>query len=160
MNITITTETENKAMSRTELEGSISFTGKTPSADEVKKKIAEMKKAKEELVVVKNISTHFGEQTASLSAVVYTDKKKMDLIEPKKKEKKKKEGEGGEGEKKEAPKEGAKKEDKPAEDKKEEAKKEEKPKEEKPAADTTEDKSSESQAKPEKKEEPKPEKKK
>ena len=121
MEIRIEKENENKPMSRAEITGVLSFQERTPSKIEVRKKLAELRKCDESLVAIKEIFTHFGKQTADFAACIYTDKKKMESIEPKPGKKKKagaKEG-AAEGEAKPAEK---KKEEAPKDDKAEEKK--------------------------------------
>jgi small subunit ribosomal protein S24e len=87
MEIKIIEQKDKPVLSRKEIIAEISFTGKTPSNEEVRKKIAEESKADEELVVVKNIYTEFGLTKAKVNAYVYNSKEKLESIEPKKKEK-------------------------------------------------------------------------
>ena len=77
-------------MSRTEILLELSYAEqKTPSRDELKKKIAADLKADEKLIVVKKISPSFG--VTKTTAAIYQYKTEEDLkkIEPKPKEKKK-----------------------------------------------------------------------
>jgi ribosomal protein S24E len=116
---------ENPLLSRTELLAEITFEKATPSNEEIKKQIASELKTDENLVVVKNIDTHFGSMNATVIAFVYNSKEDIEKIEPKPKEKK---GAKKPAEKPaEAPKKETPKEEKPAEaPKKEEAKEEKK----------------------------------
>lgn len=140
-----------------------SFEGKTPSRQEFRKEIAANLKAKEELVIIKNINTEFGYRMAKVLVHVYKKKEDIEAVEPKYvmkrhevKEKKEKpkpapeakptpEGEATEGEPKvedkpaEEPKAEALAEPEPAEKKKEETPPKEGPKaEEAPAEDKPE----------------------
>lgn len=119
MEVKIIEQKEQPILSRKELTAEISFTGKTPSNEEVRKKVAEALKVKEELVAVRNIYTEFGLTKAKVNACVYENKEKLDSIEPKKKEKAKPGGEKKEEKAEEKPKQEAKKEEAKPEEKKE-----------------------------------------
>jgi ribosomal protein S24E len=82
MQLEINEQRENQLLSRTEVSGKLSFEQSTPSKEEVKKSIASKLKAKEQLIVIKNIGTKFGARTASLSAYVYKDEDSFKRIEP------------------------------------------------------------------------------
>jgi len=86
MNIMNIQKHEKPLLSRTEITGEIAYTGVTPSKDVLKKKLVEQLKTKEELVIVKNIITTFGEGKASFLAYLYSSKEEMQKIEPKEKE--------------------------------------------------------------------------
>jgi small subunit ribosomal protein S24e len=128
MQLKITEKREEELLSRTAIKLHIIFDKATPSKEELKKAIASELKADENLVVVKDIYTEFGNSEADVNAYVYTSKEEMQKIEPKPKKKAKP---GTKTSKSESDSVQAKKEEKPAE-KKEEAPKEE-AKEEKPA---------------------------
>lgn len=85
MNLTITDQKEEPLLSRKEIIAEITFDKATPSKEEVKKAIAAQLKADESLIVVKNIYTEFGTPKAKSRAYIYSSKKDMDNIEPKKK---------------------------------------------------------------------------
>ncbi len=181
MNLEILTKEAKPLLNLTEVEARITFEGATPSKEVVHAALAKELKAKPELVIVREVATDYGNQSGKVQAMVYKDRKSLELLERasmiKKHdfEAKKKAAEGdkpaeapaekpAEGEKAEEPvAEGEKKEDAPKEESpetpKEEAKPEEKkedaPKEESPKE---EEKPAESPA--EKKEEAKPEEKK
>ncbi len=89
MEIKITHRKENQLLSRTEINGTINFTGATPNFDALKKDLAEVLRASEETIVVKEIYTKFGFPKADFRAFAYQTKEKLEFIEPKKKEKKK-----------------------------------------------------------------------
>lgn len=80
---------EKPLLSRTEITGEIVFSGVTPSNDTLKKKLAEVLKASEELVVVRKIATYYGDEKATFLAYVYKTKEDMLKIEPKEKKGKK-----------------------------------------------------------------------
>ena len=97
MEIKIIQKKKNPLLSRLEVEAEASFLNEaTPKKGDVKKKIASMEKADENLVVVKNISMKFGEGKANFLTYIYESKDKLIGIEPKKKSKK---GTGGEAKK-------------------------------------------------------------
>ena len=83
MNIEITINNDRPVLSRKEIEAKLSFEGTTPSRNEVVKEVAKKTGAKEELVVVREIKTSFGETTAKVTAFVYTDAKVMKDVEGK-----------------------------------------------------------------------------
>ena len=89
MELTITEEKPNPYLKRKEVQGKITFENATPSNTDVRKKISEMMKANEELIVMKHIYTQFGSQKAKFLAYIYESKEMKNKIEPKKKEKKK-----------------------------------------------------------------------
>jgi len=92
MKINILKDDHKALLSRFELNTEIEFEGATPSKEAVKKEIAKKQKKNEEVIVVKNIFTKFGTNTASSLIYIYDNKKNMDSIEPKvKKDGKKKE---------------------------------------------------------------------
>ena len=89
MEIKIIQKKKNPLLSRLEVEAEASFLNEaTPKKEDVKKKIASMEKADENLVVVKNISMKFGEGKANFLTYIYESKDKLIGIEPKKKSKK------------------------------------------------------------------------
>ncbi len=75
MDLTITTQFDNALLGRTDVAGDISYTGVTPSNTDVATAIAKKIKAKEELIVVKQIATKFSTQSATFKAVSYKDAK-------------------------------------------------------------------------------------
>ena len=130
MGLEIKEQKEAPLLSRKEIKAVLTFSHKaTPTNEAVQKQVADAVKADAKTVVVKQIMTRFGEQTADVSAYVYDSEAARDSIEPKTKIKKKK---AGEAEEKPAEKPA---EEKPAEKKKpaEKEKPAEKPAEEKAA---------------------------
>ena len=92
MEMTITEEKQNPYLKRKEIQGKITFTGATPSNVDTTKKLSEMTKSTEELVVIKHIYTQFGNQKGKFLAYIYETEEMKKKIEPKKKEKKKQGG--------------------------------------------------------------------
>ena len=64
---------EQPLLSRTWVNGEVSFEGPTPSNDKLSKDIASAMKSDISLVVMKSIRTVFGLRKASFSAAVYKD---------------------------------------------------------------------------------------
>lgn len=81
MNVTIVDEKTAPLFSRKEIAMDIIFEKSTPSKEELKKYLATLKKADENLVVVKKIYTKFGYTTASALAYVYDNLKSKELGE-------------------------------------------------------------------------------
>lgn len=130
MELKIIKKQDNPLLSRTEIKAELNFFKEPiPKKEDVKKKLASIEKANENLVVVKTIYSSFGTGKADVVAYIYKSEEELKNIEPQKKEKKAggeaapKEEAKGEQKKEEAPKEEAKKESKEAvkEEKKEEA---------------------------------------
>jgi len=90
MNVQKIQERKNALLSRREITGVITFTGATPSNNEVRKQLATKLSADEKLVVIKQVLTEYGDATAEISAVVYDSEDVKKTLEPKVKEKKKK----------------------------------------------------------------------
>src|SRR3989338_4186425 len=89
MNLEITEKSKNPLLGRTLLQATISFENKTPSNTDVAKQIAQTLNTKEELVVMRNIYTKYGEHTASVKAYVYDTAealKRAEIITRKKRE--------------------------------------------------------------------------
>jgi small subunit ribosomal protein S24e len=74
-------KTEKPLLSRTEISGELSYSGATPSKDDLKKKLVEQLKLDSDLVVVKEIMGLFGEQHAEFRAYQYKNKDNMKKLE-------------------------------------------------------------------------------
>ena len=154
MELKILEKKENKLIDRIEISARLSFTGATPSMEQVKDSIASQMKAKADNILVKKIDTDYGYPSADVTAFIYGSaesmerfesrlgKKALEKIDKKQKSaeeaKKKAEEEAKKAKEEEAakPKEDKadeKPEEKPAEAPKEDAKPEDKKAEEKPA---------------------------
>jgi ribosomal protein S24E len=133
MNIEIQTQTKNPMLDRTEVAAVMSFSGATPSMTDVTTQMAKQCKAKEELVVVRDIYTRYGVATADIRAFVYSNLVTRTTLEGAPPEKKvEPKAEAPAAPKAEAkPAEAPKAEEKPAEAKTEAPKAEAKPAEEK-----------------------------
>jgi len=81
---------EEPLLSRTMLKVEISFDKATPSYQEVTASLATHAKADEKLIAIKHIYTLFGSKKAEVTAYLYADEAKKQLIEPKVKAKKEK----------------------------------------------------------------------
>ena len=73
MDLTITTQFDNALLGRIDIRGDFTYTGATPSNKELTSEIAKKINSKEELVVVKQISTAYSTQNAKFKAVSYKD---------------------------------------------------------------------------------------
>ncbi len=86
MKAEIKTENAMPLLGRREIKGTIVFDQATPSNDSVRKELAGLLKAPEELVVTKHIYTYFGRSAADFLVYTYNTKEDMDRFEPKKKQ--------------------------------------------------------------------------
>jgi len=122
---------EKSVLPRQDITATVSFGQVTPSRKELKKALAKKAGVKEELVIVRNVYTEYGERKAFVKAYAYDSEDALKHIEYAKVIEKNKSAEPKKEEKaEESPAKEEKKEEPPkAEEKKEEAK-EEKPKEE------------------------------
>lgn len=82
-------EFENKVLSRKEVVIDMEFTGATPSAEEVTKRVSQAFKVEPDVVAVRTISTHFGEPKVTVAANIYSSKEMRQKMEPEKKAKEK-----------------------------------------------------------------------
>ena len=73
MDLTITNQFDNSLLGRIDITGDISYTGATPSNNELAAEIAKKIGSKQEFVIVKQIATKFSTQTAVFKAVSYKD---------------------------------------------------------------------------------------
>ena len=90
MDITVKTKTENKLLNRTEIEGTLSYNGPTPSNATITKELATHFKTEENLVLIKHIYTIFGQTKAEIQAYLYKDRPTLEKVEFIKKKPKKK----------------------------------------------------------------------
>ncbi len=81
---------KSKLIDRTELLIEYPHIGKpTPSTNEIKKEVSKETKAKDELIIIKDIITKFGEGTSTIRAYIYNnleELKKLEKYEEPKKE--------------------------------------------------------------------------
>lgn len=160
MDFQITEKFDNNLLHRKEVKGWVTFSGATPSNEDIRLQIATVLSTKKELVVIDHIYNTYGAQEAKVFAKAYEKQDFLDRYEPKKKTAAKP-ADAGEGEGSgeapaapAAPAEGKKppeakpEEGKPAEDKPAEAKPaEEKAAEEKPSEGKQEEKPAEEKPK-------------
>ncbi|MFH1234126.1 MAG: hypothetical protein V1493_00760 [Candidatus Diapherotrites archaeon] len=83
MDLKITREKEDKLLKRTEIEFEVDDAEKTPARVELRRRIAALKNAKEELVSVYWERQCFGEHRATGKAFIYSDEGTFKSIEPK-----------------------------------------------------------------------------
>lgn len=91
MQLNVTTKKEEPMLSRTMVQADMEFEKSTPSYAEVTSLIAQNLKVDEKLVAIRYIYNSFGARKAKVTAYVYSDEAKKQLIEPKVKDKKAKE---------------------------------------------------------------------
>ena len=72
MNIEITLQKENQLLGRKEIQASVNYKGATPKRDDILKLVASKAGSKEELVIVKEIQTTYGQQVAKVTAYAYS----------------------------------------------------------------------------------------
>ena len=65
-----------------EVKKKMNVESKTPKKEDVRKKIAALHNAKEDVVVVEKITNRFGDKRFVGSAKIYESKEKMEEIEP------------------------------------------------------------------------------
>lgn len=85
MEIKIEAKKESPLLHRVEVVGAVSGIEKTPSNADIKKKLAVVLKASEELIVIKKIVTHFRSHDVEVIAYQYEDAEKLREIEPRNK---------------------------------------------------------------------------
>jgi ribosomal protein S24E len=134
MSVDIKSKTDNKLLSRKEIEAEVTFDGPTPKREELRQAISAKIGANPDLTVLREVKNTYGRKAVSVVAHAYSSKETLMQTEPEhirrrdgvgveKKEEKPKEEPKKEEAKEEKPKEAPKEEKKPE-------KKEEKPKEE------------------------------
>ena len=83
MNLTITQQKENKLLQRKEVTATVTFQGATPSNAQVTELLAKETGVAPEQVVIKNIKTRCGHQTADVRCVAYPSaeaKQKVEVV--------------------------------------------------------------------------------
>ena len=85
MEIEIKNKKENPVLQRNELTGEITFTGPTPSNQQLLAELAKKLGVQPELIVIRHIYGSFGSGKAKFEAIAYASKEQFDKIEPKKK---------------------------------------------------------------------------
>lgn len=135
MKISDIEKTENKLANRIEITARFISGGATPSRKQLKDMLSKELKAKDELIIIRNISSEFGFQQGTLQGYVYANKEALEKFEPEYMLKRHSPKE--KADQKEAPPAEKAPEAAPKEEKKEEAPKEE-PKKEVPKEEKTE----------------------
>ncbi len=80
MELKVTDEKDQPLLSRKVVLGELTFEAETPSRATVRKMLAEKLDTKEELVIVKRISTDFGFRKAMIEAYSYKNKESMKQV--------------------------------------------------------------------------------
>lgn len=80
MELKITKE-EKSALPRKEIECVVTYEGVTPSRAQLVQSISSKTKAKNTLIIVKNIYTTYGDKTAKINAYIYDNEEAMNAIE-------------------------------------------------------------------------------
>ena len=83
MEINISKQNNNDALSRIEATATIVFEKATPSRKDIQKEVAKKLKSKEELTIIKTVKTGFGEGKAVVSINAYNDETVMKRLERK-----------------------------------------------------------------------------
>jgi small subunit ribosomal protein S24e len=81
MDIHVVSKEARPLLKRTEVEARIAFQGATPTKKQVVEAVAKATGAKHDLVIVRKITTNFGDQSAAVSARIYDDKKSLETLE-------------------------------------------------------------------------------
>ena len=82
MQVTIKQTTDQPVLSRKEVIATVSFEGEpTPSNNQIKAEIAKATKAKENLIVMKGLSTKFGSGSGDMKVYVYASPESKDQFE-------------------------------------------------------------------------------
>ena len=89
MKIHLLNQREEKLLHRKEVRFKVDFEKVTPSKEELKKQISEHLKTNPELVKIEKADQTFGERSAEVSVLVYSDKDFMKRVEVKNKKVKK-----------------------------------------------------------------------
>lgn len=89
MDIEVRKETDNKLFSRKEMLLAISYTGKTPSRDEVKEEVCKKLSLSPDNAVIMKINQRYGNGQSEVSMYYYSAKEVMEKLAEKKKEPKK-----------------------------------------------------------------------
>lgn len=71
--VNITKEFENKLLKRKEVVAEVETQNSTISRQDAKEQLAKKLKADEELIIIENITSHFGSRNATVTAFVYDD---------------------------------------------------------------------------------------
>ncbi len=86
----ILNQKEEKLLRRKEVKFKVNFERVTPNKEDLKKQISDKLKVEPDLVVIEKAHQGFGERTAEVSALIYSDKDSMKKVEVRNKRVKKK----------------------------------------------------------------------
>ena len=78
--VEIVKDFKNELLKRREIEATLVASGAVPSRKEMKELLAEKFDVDKSLVIIKNIASHFGERTVSVSAFIYDDEKTLNTV--------------------------------------------------------------------------------
>ena len=81
MEIEIKKKEHKPLLKRTEVEAQITFHGATPTKKEVIAAVAKASGAKKEMVIVRQVKTVFGNQSAGVTALIYDDRAVLEKFE-------------------------------------------------------------------------------
>jgi len=82
MNVDIVSKTENKLLDRKEVEAEVTFEGATPKKADIKQTLGTKLAANPDLMVIRTISSRFGQGAVRVVAHVYKDKASLEATEP------------------------------------------------------------------------------
>ncbi|MBS3101666.1 hypothetical protein J4204_06070 [Candidatus Woesearchaeota archaeon] len=88
MQLNVTSKKEEPLLSRTMVKATLDFEKATPSYNEVTSLLATQLKTDEKLIAIRHVYNSFGARKADVTAYIYNDEAKKQLIEPNLKEKK------------------------------------------------------------------------
>lgn len=83
MELQITSKEELPLLSRTRVKARITFKGATPTKQEAIVAFAKALNAEPNLIIIRQIKTAFGEQSAEIFGYLYKDRKSLETIEQK-----------------------------------------------------------------------------
>ena len=82
MNIKIDKQNEQALQSRTEIIADMTFSGPTPSRNQIRAELAKKLDSKENLIVIQNVKAQFGFGKSAVIAHAYKDEKSLKQFEP------------------------------------------------------------------------------
>ena len=88
MQLNVTSKKEEPLLSRTMVKATLDFEKATPSYNEVTSLLATQLKTDEKLIAIRHVYNSFGARKTDVTAYIYNDEAKKQLIEPNLKEKK------------------------------------------------------------------------
>lgn len=85
MEIKVSNEKENKLMNRKEIEAVVTYTGKTPTRDEVKEELCKKLSLNPDTTVIMKIDQEYGAMASGITAHSYASKESMPVAKAKEK---------------------------------------------------------------------------